>query len=61
MSNRWQYLTAEVPTSVWGSPKPDELQQELDRRGREGWELVGILPTSPNTIAKPLLIFKKAG
>lgn len=61
MSNRWHYLTVEVPTSVWGSPKRDALQEDLDRRGREGWELVSIVPTSPHTGSKPLLIFKKAG
>lgn len=61
MIARWQYLTVEVPTSVWGSPKPDELQEELGKHGREGWELVGIIPTSPHSGSKPLLIFKKTG
>lgn len=59
MSIRWQYLTVEVPSSIWGSPKRDALQEELDKRGREGWELVGIIPSSPHSGSKPLMIFKK--
>ena len=43
---------------VLGSFKIDALQEELDKHGRAGWELVNIVHATP-TVSSPTLIFKK--
>ena len=58
MSTRWSYLVVEVKTSLMGSFKIDALQEELDKHGRAGWELVNIVHATP-TVSSPTLIFKK--
>ena len=58
MSSHWKYLVVEVKTTMMGSFKMDALQEELDRHGRLGWELVNIVHATP-TISSPTLIFKK--
>ena len=58
MSKRWSYLVVEVKTSLLGSFKLELLQEELDRHGRAGWELVNIVHATP-TVSSPTLIFKK--
>lgn len=58
MSKRWNYLVIEAKTSLMGSFKTDVLQEELDRHGRAGWELVNVVHAMP-TVSSPTLIFKK--
>ena len=58
MSKRWNYLVVEVKTSMMGSFKLEALQEELDKQGRAGWELVNIVHATP-TVSSPTLIFKK--
>ena len=58
MSKRWSYLVVEVKTSLMGSFKLEQLQEELDKHGRAGWELVNIVHATP-TLSSPTLIFKK--
>jgi hypothetical protein len=58
MSRRWSYLVVEVKTSLLGSFKSDSLQDELDRHGKLGWELVNIIHSTP-TFPSPTLVFKK--
>ena len=58
MSKRWSYLVIEAKTSLMGSFKTDVLQEELDRHGRAGWELVNVVHAMP-TVSSPTLIFKK--
>ena len=41
-----------------GDFKMETLQEELDRHGRLGWELVNVVHATP-TISSPTLIFKK--
>ena len=59
MSKRWTYLTVEVKTSItWtGTIKRDKLQEELNRHGAQGWELVNVIMA--NTLVPAVLVFKK--
>lgn len=58
MSKRWNYLVVEMKTSLMGSFKIETLQEELDKQGRAGWELVNVVHATP-TMSSPTLIFKK--
>ena len=58
MSTRWSYLVVELKTGLMGGFKVDALQEELDRQGRAGWELVNVVHATP-TVSSPTLIFKK--
>ena len=59
MSKGWKYLIDDVPTSAWGGFKREALQELLDKRGREGWELINIVHAMPG-MSSPTLVFKKA-
>ncbi|MEL4893206.1 DUF4177 domain-containing protein [Xanthomonas protegens] len=56
MSKRWEYLTVEAKTNLMLGLKLDELQADLNKHGKLGWELVNVL-TLPGT--KPLMMFKR--
>lgn len=58
MSTKWNYLVIELKTSLMGGFKLEALQEELDRQGRNGWELVNVVHATP-TVSSPTLIFKK--
>ena len=58
MSKRWNYLVVTVKTSLMGSFKVDLLQEELDKHGRAGWELVNVVHSMPG-YSSPTLLFKK--
>ena len=58
MSKQWKYLVVEVKTGLMGSFKKESLQEELDRQGKLGWELVNVVHATP-TISSPTLVFKK--
>ncbi|WP_374249006.1 DUF4177 domain-containing protein [Thermomonas sp.] len=58
MSQQWKYLVVDVKTGLLGGFKPQDLQEELDKHGRAGWELVNLLHATP-TVSSPMLIFKK--
>ena len=58
MNRNWKYLVVEVKTGLMGGFKHDALQEELDRHGRAGWELVNLVHATP-TVSSPTLIFKK--
>ncbi len=58
MSKQWKYLVIEVKTGLMGGFKIEALQEELDKHGRLGWELVNVVHATP-TIASPTLVFKK--
>lgn len=59
MSTRWTYLVVEVKTGMMGGFKRDALKDELDKHGKQGWELVNIVHAYP-TVSSPTLVFKKA-
>ena len=57
MNRRWKYLTVELGTSWTGALKQQKTQEELDKYGAQGWELVNIVVTSAGH--SPLMVFKK--
>lgn len=59
MSTQWNYLVVELKTTLIGSFKAETLQEELDKQGRLGWELVNVVHATPN-FSTPTLVFKKA-
>ena len=58
MSNSWKYLVVEVKTGLMDGFKLEALQEELDKHGRAGWELVNVVHATP-TVSSPTLVFKK--
>ncbi len=58
MSKQWKYLVVEVKTGLMGNFKKETLQEELDKQGKLGWELVNVVHATP-TISSPTLVFKK--
>ena len=58
MSRNWKYLVEEVKTGLMGGFKLEALQEELDKHGRAGWELVNVVHATP-TVSSPTLVFKK--
>ncbi|WNH51307.1 DUF4177 domain-containing protein [Stenotrophomonas oahuensis] len=56
MSKRWSYLTVEVKPS-WTGIRQEDIQNELNRHGALGWELVNV--ALPPSWGKALLVFKK--
>ncbi|MGE8288551.1 MAG: DUF4177 domain-containing protein [Stenotrophomonas sp.] len=58
MSKQWKYLVVEVKTGLMGGFRHETLQEELDKQGRLGWELVNVVHATP-TISSPTLVFKK--
>lgn len=57
MSKRWQYQVVEVKPGMMGGVKTERIQEELNRAGVQGWELVNIAFSSPWTPA--ILVFKR--
>ncbi|RRN55800.1 DUF4177 domain-containing protein [Pseudoxanthomonas sp. SGNA-20] len=57
-TTQWRYLVVEVKTSLLGSYKVEQLQEELDRHGRLGWELVNVVHSTPS-LPSPTLVFKR--
>ncbi|MFC3551147.1 DUF4177 domain-containing protein [Lysobacter cavernae] len=47
MNRHWTYQIFEITPSMLGPPVSERLQDELDRRGADGWELVGVMPVTP--------------
>ncbi|RPE77113.1 DUF4177 domain-containing protein [Vulcaniibacterium tengchongense] len=45
--NRWRYRVFEILPSMLGPPVSERLQDELDRLGADGWELVSVMPVTP--------------
>ncbi|MEL1265262.1 DUF4177 domain-containing protein [Pseudoxanthomonas putridarboris] len=58
MSNRWSYQVVEMKARMMGGIKTDALQEELNKQGKLGWELVNIIHATPS-ITSPVLVFKK--
>jgi len=54
----WEYQI-DIGSNLGGSLKTDELQDHLDKRGRESWELVVILPRLHTKGVETMLIFKR--
>lgn len=58
MNKQWKYLVVKLDTSVFGGFKMEALQEELDKHGRAGWELVNVVHSMPG-YSSPTLLFKR--
>lgn len=43
----WSYQVIEIVPRMLGPAVSERLQEELDRLGAEGWELVSVMPVTP--------------
>lgn len=59
MSTRWSYKVVELPLKLFGGKLGDRVQQELDKLGPQGWELVSVVQAAPADTLR--LFLKKAG
>ncbi|HMB57385.1 MAG TPA: DUF4177 domain-containing protein [Arenimonas sp.] len=50
-NTRWQYQVVDIRLKIFGNGKQhaERLQEELNRQGLQGWELVSLLPL-PGTL-----------
>ena len=55
-TQRWDYKTVDVKPGFFGA-RPEQVQDELDKHGKQGWELVSALSQSPRN--NVMLIFKR--
>lgn len=58
MSTRWTYMVVEAKTGLMGGFKHEALQDELNKLGKLGWELVNVVHAYPN-VSSPTMILKR--
>lgn len=58
MSRQWEHRVVEVTAALFNSKLTQKLQDELDKHGRQGWELVAV--THTNAMDSVRLYLKKA-
>jgi len=59
MNTRWTYKVIEFKPKLFGGKMTDRAQQELDKLGLQGWELVAAVQSH---VVEPLRLYlKKAG
>ncbi len=58
MSARWSYKVIELKLKLFAGSLGDRAQQELDKLGAQGWELVSVVQAS--TVDTLRLYLKKA-
>ncbi|GHA69296.1 DUF4177 domain-containing protein [Cognatilysobacter bugurensis] len=57
MKSKWIYNVVEIRPGFMGRVKPEHIQEELNRQGAQGWELVNIAFSAPT---RPCVaVFKK--
>ena len=47
MSARWTYKVVELKVKLFAGSLGERVQQELDKLGAQGWELVSVVQASP--------------
>jgi len=57
MSQRWSHKVVEIQYRMFGDKFTDRVQQELDKMGAQGWELVSTLSAHHDFAVR--LFFKK--
>ena len=58
MSTRWSYKIVDVPNQLFATKLLVRVQEELDRMGAQGWELVSVIQTS---VADGVRLYMKKG
>lgn len=56
MNDRWQYKIVEIPYRMFSAKQSERAQEQLDRHGQMGWELVSTVQT---TSFEPIRLFMK--
>ncbi len=56
MSNRWHHKVVEVPVKLFGGKAAQHAQEELDKLGAQGWELVAV---TQHSSLEPIRLFLK--
>lgn len=46
MSQRWNYQVVEIKVQLFGKPMTERAQEELNRAGQLGWELVSSVQSN---------------
>lgn len=46
MSQRWNYQVVEIKVQLFGKPMTERVQEELNRAGQQGWELVASVQSN---------------
>lgn len=57
MSKRWTYQVLEFKPKTFGGLDHRALQDELNRQGAQGWEVVNVIVPAPMTPVQ--ILFKK--
>lgn len=57
MSKRWTYQVIEIKPKLLSGLDAETLQNELNRLGAQGWELVNVIVPAP--MAAVQAVFKK--
>lgn len=59
-NTRWQYLVVDLQVKMFesSSAQAQRLQEELNRHGQQGWELVSVLQV--NSMTPNRATFKRA-
>ncbi|HUH90202.1 MAG TPA: DUF4177 domain-containing protein [Lysobacter sp.] len=47
MSDRWSYKVVDMTPNILGPSMSEKLSEELNRLGKQGWELVSMTQTNP--------------
>ncbi len=60
MNPRWRYQVVELKEAMtmWGGSKPEVIQEELNKQGNLGWELVTVISHPMKPV---VLYFKREG
>ncbi len=56
MSTRWTFQVIEIKPDVWGRMKPAVMQEQVNKMGAQGWELVNVVS---HGLAAPMYAFFK--
>ncbi|PNS09718.1 DUF4177 domain-containing protein [Solilutibacter silvestris] len=57
MSGRWQYKVIEIEITLFSGKLTERMQEELDRMGPQGWELVNTVQANPSSSLR--MVFKR--
>ena len=59
MMTSWEYKVMETEISIWSGKEKTDPEQFLSELGRDGWELVSVVPLSQGGTTNNLQFFFK--